>query len=367
MRLPWNRFVRALRVLLALIAGTVLVLAGLAAWLAGDFTRDLAAHRARVASGSRVLDTACGPVEVAEAGPRDGGAPGADPARALPLLVVHGSGGGFDQGLAIGEAYAARGWRVIAPSRFGYLRTPWPADVPPPGRGTVTALGARQADQLACLLDALGVREVAVMGVSAGAIAATEFAARHPGRVRALVLMVPAGHRPETTPALPAWGQKLLETLIASDAPFWLASRYAPGVVQRFVLATPPEVVAAASPAERQRVERTMREILPIRARRLGLLHDTLATQSVPRPPLESIAVPTLAISARDDGFGTLASATYSAQQIQGARLLAFERGGHLLLDHQGEVVAAVEALLQAALANAPQPVFACALIHSAQ
>jgi len=344
--------VRVLRTVLALLTVTSLVVAGLALWLRDDFTREIEAERARVAAGSRVVATACGAVEVAEGGPRPGAAASSGRDRSLPLLVVHGSGGGFDQGLALAEDYAARGWRVIAPSRFGYLRTPWPSDVAPAGSGAAADLGARQADHLACLLDALGVAEVAVMGVSAGAIAATEFAVRHPARIRALVLMVPAGHRPETTPALPGWAQVLLEALVSSDAPFWLASRFAPDTVRRFVLATPPEVYAAATPAERQRADRMMREILPVGARRQGLLHDTLATQAVPRPRLEAIGVPTLAISARDDGFGTLASAAYSARQIPGARLLVFERGGHLLLDRQAEVVAAVEALVEAAAAG---------------
>lgn len=366
----WTFAWRALRAVLALLTVASLLAVALVAWLGGDFTREIEAQRARVAQGSRVVPTACGPVEVAEAGSRAGpaaqapntastanaanagnasNAAPAPPPRRLPLLVVHGSGGGFDQGLALGEDYAARGWHVIAPSRFGYLRTPWPADVLPPGQGSPADLGARQADQLACLLDALGVPEVAVLGVSAGAIAATEFAVRHPSRLRALVLLVPAAYRPDTTPALPGWVQVLLEAMISSDAPFWLASRFAPDAVRRFVLATPPEAYAAASPAERQRADRTMREVLPIGARRLGLLHDTLATQAVPRPRLEAIGAPTLAISARDDGFGTLASAAYSAQSIPGARLLVFEQGGHLLLDRQAEVVAAVEALLAGA------------------
>jgi pimeloyl-ACP methyl ester carboxylesterase len=69
------------------------------------------AHEQRIGSGSHLLDTASGTVEVAEAGKID------DP----PLLVIHGSGGGFDQGLTLGSDYAARSYRVIAPSRFGLV------------------------------------------------------------------------------------------------------------------------------------------------------------------------------------------------------------------------------------------------------
>lgn len=371
--------------MLGFLALAVALAAGLAAWAALEFTRELGEQRTRIGRGSRLVETRCGVVEVGEAdrtghagqasqaeragqadragqagqagqsgeairmaaaaaGASTPGGPGAA-ISTLPLLVVHGSGGGFDQGLALGADYAARGWRVIAPSRFGYLRTPWPAD-----GGAVT--GERQADQLACLLDALGVEAVAVLGVSAGAIAATEFAVRHPQRTKALILMVPAGYKPEETPPMPGWAQTLLETVISADLPFWLVSRLAPDVVRRFVLATPPAEYAAAPAAEQQRVDRTMREILPISARHRGLLHDTLATQRVPRPRFEAIRAPTLAVSARDDGFGTLASASYAAQAVPRARLLVFERGGHLLLNHQAEVVAAVEALLREAEAD---------------
>jgi 2-hydroxy-6-oxonona-2,4-dienedioate hydrolase len=62
--------------------------------------------------------------------------------------VVHGSGGGHDQGMAFAGSLADQGIRVIAMSRFGYLRTPMPAD----------ASAAAQADAHVCLLDALGIR-----------------------------------------------------------------------------------------------------------------------------------------------------------------------------------------------------------------
>lgn len=324
------------------IVVAALAAAGVFVWLATEFRSELATQRARVEHGSRIVATRCDEIEIAEAG--GGEVAKANDAeihahRQRPtLLVVHGSGGGFDQGLAIGADYAARGWRVIAPSRFGYLRTPWP-DTPSDN------VGAAQADHLACLLDALAVAKVTILGVSAGAIAATEFAVRHPQRTQALVLMVPAGYRPDSTPPFPGWAQRVLEATISADLPFWLATRLAPDAVRHLVLGTPPAEYAAASPTERERTDRLLREILPISARRRGLLHDTLATQNVPRPRFEDIRAPTLAISARDDGFGTYASAEYAAQHILGARFLGFERGGHLLLGRQAEVVAAVEAL----------------------
>ena len=311
----------------AVLGVLLLAAAALAVWTAAAFRRDMRAHEQRIASGSRLLQTACGAVEVAEAGPASG----------VPLLLVHGSGGGLDQGLTLGSDYAARGWRVIAPSRFGYLRTPFPAD----------ASGERQADHLACLLDALGVAEAAVIGVSPGAVSALHFAVRHPQRTLALVLMVPAVHRPDPAVPTPDWALKLLDAVISADLPFWLLARLAPDAVRRLVLATPPAVYEAASAEEKRRADTVLEQIMPVSARRLGLLNDSRLTTGAARVALESIRAPTLCISARDDGFGTYESARYSAGHIPGGRFLGFDRGGHLLLGHQGEVVDAVQALLR--------------------
>jgi pimeloyl-ACP methyl ester carboxylesterase len=311
----------------AATAALLLALGALAARIGMDFRRDMRQHERRIAVGSRVLQTACGAVEVAESGKPDG----------LPLLVVHGSGGGFDQGLTLGNDYAARGVRVIAPSRFGYLRTPLPDD----------PSGERQADHLACLLDSLGVADAAVMGVSAGAVSALHFAVRHPQRTRALVLMVPAVYRPDPAVPMPDRALRVLDAVIGADLPFWLLARFAPDTVRRLVLATPPSEYAAAGSEERRRADAILAQILPVSARRLGLLNDSRLTTGAARVALEAIRAPTLCISARDDGFGTFESARYSAQHIAGARLLGFERGGHLLLGHQAQVVAAVEALLR--------------------
>ena len=319
--------------LAALIACGLLALG--AAWLGLSYRGDMERHRQRLAAlGSRMLDTACGAIEVAESGPHDG----------QPLLMIHGSGGGVDQGLLLGADFAARGLRVIAPSRMGYLRTPFAADG--------DASGERQADQLACLLDALGLARVAVMGVSAGGVPALHFAVRHPQRTAALVLMVPAVHRPDPAVPTPAWALRLLDASLSSDLPFWLLSRLAPDAARRLVLATPSEVYHAASAEERQRADAMLDAILPVSARRLGLLNDSRLTTNATRVALETIGAPTLCISARDDGYGTYASAEYSAQQIKGARFLGFERGGHMLLGHQQEVVAAVVELI--AKASAP-------------
>ena len=96
--------------------------------------------------------------------------------------MIHGTGGGFDQGLRFAAALGQRGHRIISPSRFGYLRSDFPVD---------PSL-ANQADAFVALLDHLNINRLSVIGGSAGALSATAFALRHPDRCAALVLLVPA-------------------------------------------------------------------------------------------------------------------------------------------------------------------------------
>ena len=275
-----------------------------------------------------LVPTRCGPIEYQEAG------------AGVPLLVVHGSGGGHDQGMAFEGALSRQGIRVIAMSRFGYLRTPMPADASP----------AAQADAHVCLLDALGIRRAAVLGGSAGAPSAMQMAIRHPDRVSALVLLVPLAYKPGTladsAPAMSPPVEKLLMRLIGSDLLFWAGLHVARDSLIRFVLATPPEQVASASREERSRVDAMLDNILPVSARAEGLRSDSALGKSLLPYALESIRAPTLVISTRDDGYGTYASAQYTASRIAGAKFIGFEHGGHIFVGHDDEVRAEIVKLL---------------------
>jgi 2-hydroxy-6-oxonona-2,4-dienedioate hydrolase len=296
----------------------------------GFYRRDLAAAKARLAGASELVTTACGPVEYASAG--------AGP----PVLLVHGAGGGFDQGMMIGAPFAGRGYRVISMSRFGYLRTPLPAD----------ASAAAQADAHVCLLDALGVERASIVGVSAGAPSALQVAVRHPARITALVLMVPATFVPRSDGGAPVrtppGTRQLFDTALRSDFLFWAMLRTAPDLMIRALLGTPPELVARAEDSERARVAAIVDSILPVSARRLGLLNDADVTTHLERYPLERIAVPTLAISAVDDLYGTYEAARYTAEQIPGARFVGYAEGGHVFVGHDAEVTRTVADFLRA-------------------
>ncbi len=322
--MPLSSWLRRHRLLA--IAALVVVVGAAAIWW--RFSLDLEQARARVAQGSVVIATRCGPIEYQEAG------------AGVPLLAVHGSGGGFDQGMAFAGSLAKQGVRVIAMSRFGYLRTPMPANVS----------AEAQADAHVCLLDALGISKAAVAGGSAGAPSALQMAIRHPDRVSALVLLVPLAYKPATldnsAPPLPPWVENTMMTVIGSDFLFWAAIHLARDQMISVVLATPPELLAGASVAERARLNAMLDTILPVSARAAGLRSDSVVGKHLKPAPLEKVRVPTLIISARDDGYGTYASAEYTAKGIAGARFIGFESGGHTWVGHDDDVMAAILNLL---------------------
>lgn len=114
---------------------------------------------------AQTIDTSAGPAECAVRG--DGPA----------LLVCHGGPGGYDQGLILGELFRKSGFKVIAPSRPGYLGTPQSSG----------ASAEEQGDFMAAVLDALDIAGAIVVAVSGGGPAGYQLAQRHPDKVKALV------------------------------------------------------------------------------------------------------------------------------------------------------------------------------------
>jgi pimeloyl-ACP methyl ester carboxylesterase len=291
------------------------------------FSQDLAAARQRLAGRSRLVRTRFGQMEVAEAG--DG----------PPVLMVHGTGGGFDQALAMAAPLVAMGWRVIAPSRIGYLRSDYPDGSTP----------ATEADGLADLLAVLGIDRAPVIGGSAGAQPAIELAIRHPDRCRALVALVPAAFAPGRPPVRPPTplAQAIIDHGLKSDRLFWAGMQMAEEAMIGALLATDPALVRAAPPAEQARVRAILRNILPVSARARGFAHDARFAANPPPQALARISVPTLAVSMEDDRFQTAAAARHVEASVPGAELRLYPSGGHVWVGRQEQLFAAVDDFLR--------------------
>jgi pimeloyl-ACP methyl ester carboxylesterase len=130
------------------------------------------------------------------------------------------------------------------------------------------------------------------------------------------------------------------------DFPWWLGSRIARSWFIRTVLATPPELLSTAGPADTAAVSSMLEAVLPVSRRRLGLLNDARVTTHMRRFELERIRAPTLIVSAEDDLYETYERARYTASEIAGAQFVGFPTGGHLLVGRRAEIKAAVLRLL---------------------
>jgi len=165
-------------------------------------------------------------------------------------------------------------------------------------------------------------------------------------RVSALILLMPVTYKPPTqadsAPPMPAWVESTMMRLLGSDFLFWTALHIARDRVIKVVLATPLELLTTASPQQQARVNAMLDHILPVSIRAGGLRSDTAVGTHLAPAPLASIHVPTLIVSARDDRYGTCASAAYAAGEIAGAKFIGFEQGGNTWVGHDDEVMSAV-------------------------
>lgn len=290
-----------------------------------SFKSEMRQHSQRLEGRSQLASTRFGRVEFAERG----GGP--------PFLMIHGTGGGFDQALTFTQALS--GYRVIAPSRFGYLRSAFPAD----------PSSARQADALAEMLDRLDIEALPVAGGSAGALSAVQFALRYPERTSALILIVPAANVSGRDPVeMGAEKEFLVRRLASSDFLFWSATKMARRQLVETLLATDPDLVEQAPKSEQARARRILDEIMPVSRRWRGMLNDGRLAGSPADVDFSRITVPTLVISVEDDLFGTASTARSIATQIASAELVIFRRGGHIWLGHDEELWRAVSDFVQA-------------------
>lgn len=295
------------------------------------FRNDMQVARARLAAfPRRTFETSMGVVEYADVG------------AGTPVLLSHGILGGCDVGPGMAQTYLGDSFRVVAPSRFGYLGSSLPAD----------ASAARQADAFAELLTALSIERAVVLGFSAGGPSALQFALRHPERTKALVLVssaLPGDHYKRLPPA---W---LARRVFGSERLFWLIHHRTKAIARRMFGipadfdATRDQQVALADVAE---------SLFPLKPRVAGATFDLLVSNpSVNECVLEDVAVPTLVVHAVDDTLAPRGTAVDAALRIPGATAVTIERGGHLLLGAEGLVRARIAAFLADTASRSPHPV----------
>jgi len=297
------------------------ILAGAAGTLAAQtairYRRDMRAAAARRLAGSRIIQTARGPIECAVAG------------EGLPLLCIHGVSGGYDVPMQIFPLLD--GIRLISPSRPGYLRTPLEVGRTP----------QEQADAYATLLDTLGLERVAIAGASGGGPSTLHFALRHPDRCYALIMVSAVSH---SLPAYAPSAQLATALLRQYDfAAWWLTTDALSWVMARSGI-TPQVLARIKNDAQTMEIVRALIQTYPVSARRAGLDSDLLqGPRHLPVTGLERITAPTLVIHGDLDPMVPISHAEYVAQAVPGAAFLRVEGGGHLcMVTHRETTFAAL-------------------------
>jgi pimeloyl-ACP methyl ester carboxylesterase len=278
--------------------------------------------RNRLQAGSQLFNTSLGVVEAALTG------------HGSTILISHGSGGGYDMGLWLAHLIGGP-FQYIAPSRFGYLRSPLP---PRPTPET-------QADTYAALLDTFNVNSAIIIGLSAGGASALQFALRHSGRCHGLVMCSAASRSvPPLSPLLRA----IYPFMLRSDFIPWLLYSTAPQVV--FQANGISRALLAKIKLEREKIrllDDLYQTTFPSTLRREGMLNDVQQLTSFPSYPLARITVPTLVVHAVNDPIIPFEMGEFSAHTIPNAQFLRLEDGGHFAcVTHREETIPIVEKFL---------------------
>ncbi len=286
------------------------------------YLQDRAATLRSLEMGSQLVHTRRGLVELAEFG------------SGKAVIILHGTLGGYDQGLAIAELFKESTNRFISISRPGYLRTPIES-----GRSPLA-----QAALCEALMDALKIERAMVIAVSGAGPVGVQLASYFPERCHGLVLLSSITRRP---PPLPSGYRQIVSgprALLRYDFPWWLATRTGLRVMLRSNGAS--QVATAEALHDPQKV-RALNAIYQtgatISQRYPGVVNDTLQLQNLPLYNLKQVAVPTLIVHSTADRLAPYVDAKLTASEIPNAQFLAVEDGGHVcFVTHQNIIVPAV-------------------------
>jgi pimeloyl-ACP methyl ester carboxylesterase len=216
----------SMKILLIIVAILIVIAGVLVIVTYPRYSREMRAAREHLQAESEILNTDKGDIEYAVKG------------EGTPVLMLHGAGGGYDQGLWAGKLYLGGGYKFISVSRYGYLRSSIPKD---PSIKSQSAL-------YNALLDRLNIKKVIVVGISAGGPSATQFANDYPEKTSALMLLS-AVSQAGAPGDKPAFYVKIIHLIQQSDYAYWAFTKFMqptilslmgvlPDVYQKF---TPPQ------------------------------------------------------------------------------------------------------------------------------
>jgi len=270
---------------------------------------------AKKAEGSTTVDTSLGTVEYIDRG--DG----------PPVLFVHGSPGGCDQGAVMTEFLVERGFRAVSLSRPGYLGTPLTDRVAQPDQ---------QADLEIALMDELGIGTFAVMCWSGGGPSSYRLAAKHPDRVSALVTLAALSMHYDFENGINGIEYSLLTGAVGN----WLLKemvKHAPKSVVGMVASEEGDLTKEQAHALTDHIwnDETKRDFVlkvsaTISGRHDGLKNDQKQFAKIGDLGLSSISTPTLLVHGTADSDVHPDQSESALEQLPHSEILRVQDGTHL-------------------------------------
>lgn len=174
----------------------------------------------------------------------------------------------------------------------------------------------RYADDLVAVLDALGVRQAVVCGVSMGGYVIFELLRRHPARVKALIL---ADTKPQADSLEAKRGRDELTQVAEREGQDAVIERLLPRLLAPDTLTTQPEVAAQVR-------EMAGRWSVPGLVGALRMLRDRPDSTET----LRGVRMPTLVLVGSEDEIAPPDTARAMAQLIPDAQYHVVPAAGHL-------------------------------------
>lgn len=226
------------------------------------------------------------------------------------ILSVHGIFGGYDQAFDTCREFVSD-FRILAPSRFGYLGS----DIL--GKGTP----AEQVTAYVELLDRLGIDKVFLLATSAGGSVAIRFALDYPERTKGLILYCSAM-------PLPTKPEKYAEY---AGPPAFMCNDYAMFLINPLLK---PIMGMESS---------TIYGMLPVSKRKEGVVLDAGITnpdmaRNFDSYVIEELKVPTLILHSKDDKLAKYSDVLNAFSRFPNSKLVSFEKGGHLMKGNEEAV-----------------------------
>lgn len=244
-----------------------------------------------------------------------------------PILVIHGAGGGYDQGLLLAKTFTDNEAKMIAISRPGFLGTPLTQS-----NKETKSHSVMYKD----LIDELGLKSVHVLAFSDGGPSAIQFAISYPEMCKTLTLVA---CKSKTPPEETVIQSLIFGNIFKADYLFWwMVNHQEKALLESFGVTD--NVQKTMDKSEIELIKKFLELMQPMKLRVEGIYNEReqLKELNPKMYDLSKILSKTLIIHAQDDTLQQYDYALHSAKHIPNSTLISYETGGHMLIGHHEEV-----------------------------